>query len=60
MAASYEAIRERYAKHGQEHALAFYNELSPAEQAELLADLAPVDLDEIHAQFVRATSGALH
>lgn len=40
-------LRSRLADHQQEHVLAFWEELSPAEESELSASLAEIDLDEI-------------
>ena len=38
---------ERFERAGQAHVFAFFDRLSPVEQAQLLADAAEVDLDEV-------------
>ena len=42
-----EALRERLASLGQEHVLAFWDELSRSEQDDLIKDVASVDLDHL-------------
>ena len=41
----YEHYRSRLPQYGQEHLLRFWDELNPAQQGELLADLDAVDFD---------------
>lgn len=44
-------LAARLAKHGQEHVLAFWDELSAAEQTTLSGQLAAIDLEEITALY---------
>ena len=46
-ATRYERIREKLASYGQEHLLAFYEELSAGEKETLLLDLEEIDFDLI-------------
>ena len=53
MAPDITQLRTRLADHQQEHLLAFWDDLSPAEQVELSASLAKVDFAEIEALLAR-------
>ncbi len=56
MAQRYAAARECVQKYGQEHLLAFYDGLNPAQQTQLLDDLAQVDFArcaDLAGRFVR-------
>ena len=49
-----EALRERLAASGQEHLLAFWNDLSPTDQKEFVADLSSIDFSEALSHFEHA------
>ncbi|GAA96827.1 uncharacterized protein L969DRAFT_50461 [Mixia osmundae IAM 14324] len=51
---TYEAIKQRYTKAGQEHVLHFYEELSEAEQGALLEQLDTIDVAELNGIFKTA------
>jgi len=40
-------IRQRFARHGQDHVFAYFDELTQAEQATLIKEAAEIDLDEL-------------
>lgn len=48
---SFEAIRRRFAEHGQEHVFRFWDRLDPGGRARLLAQAARIDLDALERRF---------
>lgn len=52
-----DAIRERFAAHGQEHVLRFVDEVGDTERTALLEALNGLNLEQIAKDFTRAMSG---
>lgn len=48
MSPNLDALRETYAKAGQDHVFTFYDKLSPSEQQSLLQQLAGIDVERVN------------
>jgi UDP-N-acetylglucosamine/UDP-N-acetylgalactosamine diphosphorylase len=51
-----ENLREKLTKHGQEHLLRFWDELSDDERKQLISDIQEINLEEVEDFFKRATA----
>lgn len=52
----FEQLKEKLAKHGQEHLVRFWSELDDEERNQLVADIKELNLDEVETFFKRATA----
>lgn len=53
---NFETLKESLSRHGQEHLLRFWEELSDSERKQLISDIQELNLAEVNSFFKRATA----
>jgi UDP-N-acetylglucosamine/UDP-N-acetylgalactosamine diphosphorylase len=53
---NFENLKEKLTRYGQEHLLAFWDQLNDEERKHLVQDIQELDLEEIQSFFKRATA----
>lgn len=53
---NFETLKETLSRHGQEHLLRFWDELSDTQRKQLISDIQELNLEEVQSFFKRATA----
>jgi UDP-N-acetylglucosamine/UDP-N-acetylgalactosamine diphosphorylase len=53
---NFETLKESLSRHGQEHLLRFWEELTDSERKQLISDIQELNLAEVNSFFKRATA----
>ena len=53
---NFETLKESLSRHGQEHLLRFWDELSDVERKQLISDIQELNLEEVNSFYKRATA----